>query len=757
MANVTATKPKISNRPGTPIEPGPPTPTATLEGELGALRSDLRLLDERLAGAVEQLRVALGGTDATQRGLIIEEGDVDRWLSSLGSGEAQGLEAGIAAPGESGGRLGKLRSVFGLNNLQLSTILTALAPEVDLAYGNLYAYVQDDVTRKNPTLDLVATLWCQSPVERVLARRLLEGSGALRRHLLVEAEQSGSPVLSWPLHLDARIASYLLSSDEPDPQLAGAAVVLRPQAEQGVIAAYDPQVQSLAQLVELHAAPHPQDSAQTADAATRRGLVGWLRGPERAGKLDTARQLAASLGTALVIIDTPLLVATQGDLYKRLYRAFREAQLQEAVLLWRDADTLAAMKEGASPEWPPELARLLQNWQGCVLFDVGAVAPLHLPSGPLSILLEFPAPSNDERRRLWERALAGTRLGADVDLGLITGAFRLTGEQIASAADTARHSAAWQAATAGLQEDGHVTMHDLLTSCRANSNRGLGAVARHITPMYTWADLVLPADRLAQLHEMCLHVRFGPLVFEHWGFEQKLSRGRGLSMLFAGQPGTGKTMAAEVIATDLGLELYKIDLSTVVSKYIGETEKNLEKIFNEGQTSNAILFFDEADSLFGKRSEVKDAHDRYANIETSYLLQRMEEYDGIVILATNLRKNLDDAFIRRLHGAIEFPMPEEQDRLEIWRRTFPREAPLGPDIALEFLAKGFKLSGGNIKNIVLESAFYAAEAGASIGMAHLVRATRREHQKIGRLLHIDDFGPYADMIKGANPVEMPNL
>jgi SpoVK/Ycf46/Vps4 family AAA+-type ATPase len=290
-------------------------------------------------------------------------------------------------------------------------------------------------------------------------------------------------------------------------------------------------------------------------------------------------------------------------------------------------------------------------------------------------------------------------------------------------------------------------MRDLMNACRAHSNQGLGVLARKVIPVYTWADLVLPGERLAQLREMCLHIRYGPLVFEEWGFDRKLARGKGLNVLFAGPPGTGKTMAAEVLATDLGLELYKIDLSGVVSKYIGETEKNLEKIFHEGQTSNAMLFFDEADSLFGKRSEVKDSHDRYANLETSYLLQRMEEYDGIVILATNLRKNLDDAFIRRMHGAIEFPMPEEPDRLEIWRRTFPPEAPLAEDVDFTYFAKRFKLSGGNIKNIVLEAAFFAADAGTAISMVHLVRAVRREHQKIGKLIHADDFGPYAYLTK----------
>jgi len=230
--------------------------------------------------------------------------------------------------------------------------------------------------------------------------------------------------------------------------------------------------------------------------------------------------------------------------------------------------------------------------------------------------------------------------------------------------------------------------------------------------------------------------------------------GKGLNVIFAGPSGTGKTMSAGIIAGELRMDLYKIDLSTVVSKYIGETEKNLERIFTEAGESNAILFFDEADSLFGKRSEVKDAHDRYANIETGYLLQKMEEYDGIVVLATNLRKNLDEAFIRRMHFIIEFPFPEEEDRYEIWRRVFPKAVPLGEDVDLRFMARQFKMSGGNIKNIALAAAFLAAgdeQENPTIGMNQLIRATRREYQKLGKLCTESDFGPYFNIIRDIEP------
>jgi SpoVK/Ycf46/Vps4 family AAA+-type ATPase len=250
------------------------------------------------------------------------------------------------------------------------------------------------------------------------------------------------------------------------------------------------------------------------------------------------------------------------------------------------------------------------------------------------------------------------------------------------------------------------------------------------------------------LREICVQVRHRRTVLETWGFDKHLAMGKGVNVLFAGQSGTGKTMAAEIIAADLGLELYKVDLSGMVSKYIGETEKNLDKVFTAAREANAILFFDEADALFGKRSEVKDAHDRYANIEVGYLLQKMEEYDGIVILASNLRKNLDDAFVRRLHVAIDFPFPEEPDRRRIWRKVFPADAPLGPDVDLDHLAKQFKLAGGNIRNIALLSAYLAAEDGEVIGMNQIVRAIKREYQKLGKLVTEAEFGHYLRTIRG---------
>jgi SpoVK/Ycf46/Vps4 family AAA+-type ATPase len=277
-----------------------------------------------------------------------------------------------------------------------------------------------------------------------------------------------------------------------------------------------------------------------------------------------------------------------------------------------------------------------------------------------------------------------------------------------------------------------MTLADLYQACRAQSSLNLGALAVKTEPRYGWDDLIVPPEQVAQLREICSHVRHGYCVFSQWGFQRKVGYGRCLSALFTGPPGTGKTMAAQVIARELGLDLYRVDLSGVVSKYIGETEKNLSKIFKEAETSNAILFFDEADALFGKRTEVSDAHDRYANIETSYLLQKMEEYEGVVLLSTNLRENMDEAFTRRIRFIVEFPFPDAASRRRIWKGHFPEEAPVG-ELDYDFLAAEFAITGGSIRNAVLSAAFYAAEAGEAISMGHVLHGIRREYEKIGKV------------------------
>jgi SpoVK/Ycf46/Vps4 family AAA+-type ATPase len=283
-----------------------------------------------------------------------------------------------------------------------------------------------------------------------------------------------------------------------------------------------------------------------------------------------------------------------------------------------------------------------------------------------------------------------------------------------------------------------LTADDLWQACISQVTCNVGPLAQRLTPSYSWDDIVLPADMMQQLCEIADQVVTRSQVYGKWGFGVRLTRGRGISALFSGPSGTGKTMAAEILARHLQLELYRIDLAGVVSKYVGESEKNLRTVFDAAEQSGAILFFDEADALFGKRTEVRDSHDRYANIEVNYLLQRMEEYRGLAILCTNRRSSLDRAFLRRLRFLVEFPFPDPESRRLIWQKSFPPEAQV-EQLDLETLAR-LEISGGNIHNIVLNAAFLAAGEQSSIGMRHLLHAARREYSKIDKLLTENEFG-----------------
>jgi SpoVK/Ycf46/Vps4 family AAA+-type ATPase len=313
--------------------------------------------------------------------------------------------------------------------------------------------------------------------------------------------------------------------------------------------------------------------------------------------------------------------------------------------------------------------------------------------------------------------------------------------QIVEAAEVARLAAAGR----GAELPGPP---DLDFGARQASSSRLGELAARIPPGFGWSDLVVPDKPRELLMSISAYLRHRDRVLSDWGYEKTVARTQGLKVLFAGDSGTGKTMAAQVLAAELGLEIFRVDLATVVSKYIGETEKNLDRIFGAAEGSNAILFFDEADALFGKRSEVGDSHDRYANIEVAYLLQKMEGYPGAVILATNFRRNIDDAFVRRLDFVIDFPFPEAEDRRAIWERVLPPDAPLGDDLDLEFLAQNFKLSGGAIRNCSLSAAFQAADDGEVIEMRHLVRAVAQEYGKQGRLTLEADFEHFHALIRG---------
>jgi ATPase family associated with various cellular activities (AAA) len=629
-----------------------------------------------------------------------------------------GLEVGRSdVPG-----LAALEKEFGLVELDLALLVIAVAPELDLRYERLYAYLQDDVTRRRPTVDLALGLLCPSIEAKIGARTRFSANAPLLRHgllrLIPDPSHIDPPLLALAMKPDELVVRVVSGVEAPDSRLASFVRLVRTTTEQAAPPLDDRTKGALGALAD-----------RWRETPARTHL--HLHGPPGSGRRRAAETVAAIAGLTLLEVDLARAIEERANLDDVIPLLFREARVRGAALY------LAGTHLLQDPERALERAILLDELEehpGPVVLGGSSPWPVgRRPEGLVSI--ELPVPEPGVRSVAWSDALAriGQGLG-DIDLRTLAERYRLTPGQIDEAVAVAGADATWAAALSGSAASGPnpLALEDLAAAARSRSATDLARLARRVTPIHVWEDLVLPPDAVIQLRELCARVTGRHRVLEEWGFGRKLSLGRGVNALFAGPSGTGKTMAAEIVAGELGLELYKIDLSGVVSKYIGETEKNLDRIFQAAEGASAILFFDEADALFGRRSEVRDSHDRYANIEISYLLQKMEEHDGVAILASNLRQNLDESFVRRLSFTVHFPFPEEAERLEIWRGIWPDETPLAPDVDLGSLAARFKLSGGNIRNVSLSAAFLAAQDGGTVTMAHLSQAIRREFQKLGK-------------------------
>ncbi|HET6550364.1 MAG TPA: AAA family ATPase, partial [Solirubrobacter sp.] len=594
-------------------------------------------------------------------------------------------------------RLGAVVAALGLDLLEAAVLAVCAATELNPRYGRLYAYLQDDVTRKLPSPRLVGQLLEGEGLSSADVMAAFDSEGRLRRlgalKLLGDAQ---TPLAERPVKVADRLAAALLGGrmDEP-PQPTRLRLVERP--------AHDPGRGEAVAIV-------------TALLARESHLPIVLAGP------DAASLLAVAYGK-------PLVAVSVRDLDARDVMA-------EAALIGALEDRPIVL-EGLEDVEPGDRARVLRaieaRGERTVIAAPSRTAALALGERTV-LLVEAASPSFAERRQAW------ADLTGSAETGDVAAKFRLSMTQIMEAAEVARLSA--RARGASVPEPS-----DLDMGARQASSSRLGELAARLPPGFRWEDLVVPEKQRELLQSISAYLRHRDRVLSDWGYEKTVARTQGLKVLFAGESGTGKTMAAQVLAAELGLEIFRVDLATTVSKYIGETEKNLDRIFGAAEGSNAILFFDEADALFGKRSEVGDSHDRYANIEVAYLLQKMEGYPGAVILATNFRRNIDDAFVRRLDFVIDFPFPEAEDRRRIWERVLPAEAPRADDVDLDFLSEKFKLSGGAIRNCSLAAAFQAADDDSPISMRHLVRAVAQEYGKQGRLTLEADFERFHDVIR----------
>ncbi len=633
--------------------------------------------------------------------------------------------------------LPQLASLFGLNSFEKQCVLICLAPEIDSKYEKLYAYLQDDISRKSPSIELTLNLLCQTDKEKIRARTLFLPQASLLKsnilHIDRTTQNQKTTLLSEFLRIDERIVNFLLGINSLGHGIESFSKLVFPVPEAKELHLSQKIITQLIKLTKNHL----EDSG-----AHINKLIYYFHGPYGSGKQSLAEVICSELNIPIIIADLEALLSKELPFENSLRLLFREALLQPSAIYINNLHCLLGEEE----KYKSYIKMLINTIEEFSWLTFLAGESSWEPAGSFNennfIKIDFPVPNYGTRSKYWKSITnGGIGFSEDVKFEELATKFRFTPGQINDALTAARNLVRLKDTN-----NPEITMGDLYKGCRAQCNQKLGTLARKVSSKYTWGDIVLPTDVICQLRAICDQVKFKDTVYEKWGFGQKLSLGKGLNALFSGHSGTGKTMAVEIIANELQLDLYKIDLASVVSKYIGETEKNLSKIFQEAENSNAILFFDEADALFGKRSEVKDAHDRYANIEVGYLLQKMEEYDGVSILATNLKQNMDDAFLRRLHFLVDFPFPDDKYRYHIWSKVFPEDTPVNKDIDLKFLSTHFKISGGNIKNIAVNSAFLAAADSGVVKMKHIMEATKQEYKKIGRHFIKSDLGEYANLV-----------
>jgi hypothetical protein len=584
--------------------------------------------------------------------------------------------------------------LFRLGEFERDVLLLCLGAELDPALRRCYGYVQDDAARQRATPNLALRLFLRGEEQMHAAWHAFQPSAPLRFHGLIEASAEDSS-LSRVIGLPERVSIYLQGFNRIDPEVSAwlRPVTVEPHAE-------------AAQLASLEAWVRRELSGGCAPRLNLIGVPG-------SGRRALARALCQRLGLDLHAVELGALSAARPE---RLALLGREAVLSQTAL-YLDLSDADLLRE------PGHKALLDSIVERVPMFVFVASRKGHGFAVPLPrVTLEKPDAA--AQLELWCRTLANSAELAPELENLV--------EQFSFGPSDIEAIATQAELRASVRQTDAVSAEDLRVSCREHGTATLDGLAQRLEPRHGWDDIILPRETRTQLEEVAGQVAQRAFVYGEWGFGAKLSRGRGISALFAGPSGTGKTMAAEVLATHLGLPIYRIDLSGVIDKYVGETEKNLSRVFEAAEQSGAILFFDEADALFGKRSEVKDSHDRYANIEINHLLQRMEDYRGLAILATNMKAHLDQAFLRRLRFVIDFPFPDLQERLAIWETAFPPNA-AREGLDLRALSR-LELTGASIKNIALNAAFLAAGKQTPITMGHVFRAAKREYSKMEKLM-----------------------
>lgn len=667
------------------------------------LAESLRMLDRALGAAIAEVECTFNrdAASASFRGLSVSPADAARlfalvpghsaWSTPASpEGQPRFMRKGEASP------LATLRRCFTLDAFETDALLIAASPDLDQRYERLFGLLQDDVTRRRPTLATITHLAATQPGPQWQGHgRLFSGTSTLLRSGLariVADPAHGFPTLgAHYLLADPQVVHYLAGQDTLDLALQAFCDVYPPAAP----ACFEATWRRHSDLPRALLEPGPGVIRFT-------GATAWER-------RHLAHAVATRWGMGLMCVRADAGKGRAIQAVQELERAQLAARLRDAILF---------VEQGTGePQEDPVHAPRASTGGLCIVSSPASGDARGTPT------YEVRLPSASERLARWQGHLDATgRRAAAHDLEEVAREFKLDAEQTDSAAAEA-------CATPG---DPTVSRKSLFEAARRPLSLRLPPTLFAIEPRARWRHLVLTEDATAQLREICVHARERSRVLDDWGFGAASSRGHGVSVLFSGTSGTGKSTACEALAAELGRSLLKIDLSQTVSKYVGESEKHLAEVFDIAERSGAVLMFDEADALFGKRTTVSDAHDRYANIEVSYLLQRIEAFRGILVLTTNMQANIDPAFVRRLQFIVEFVFPDARQREKIWRISVPPRAPCDPDLDFEALAQRYAVAGGSIRNIALSAAMLAAGRGEDIAMRHMAHGARREYQKLGK-------------------------
>jgi len=611
-------------------------------------------------------------------------------------------------------RIQRLRARFTLTPAQVDVVLLALLPELDLRYGRIFGYLRDDASRCAPPIHLIGQMVHEKAPTLEEKSALFEPAGNLMRWRIVNVNSDDHSV-----RIDDRIASFLLGHDDSDRTLEHVVHSIPAGLTWDELFEGEPMKSALRAFAEH-------------DTAVPSVVV--LHGAAGSGRSAAARAISASRGLGLLSFEVERALRDPSRWDSLLTLAYREALLQNAALYFDGVEKLEA--EGCPSALADSLTELAEEMPLLTFLATETTGEgsrhVRYPR------FDFTMPHFELRRAIWVSHLPQTTAIGDRQAAAekLAAAFQLSAAQIVEAI-AAAEALARRRSVASPQ----ITLDDLHEACRRQSGRRLLGFARRIEPKrgLTLDDVVLSRPNKAQLRELSDRVRLRSRFDSEIHVGRTITHGEGLLVLFAGPSGTGKTLAAEVIANQQGVDLYKVDVSTVVSKWVGDTEKNLGKVFADAEASDALLFFDECDSLFGQRGDISDGRDRWANLQTNYLLQRVEEYSGVVILASNLRKNIDDAFLRRIQVIVEFPPPDPEQRLEIWKRSIADADVREED--LRKVADRFSLTGGSIRNVSIEAGYRAlAKDRMKLSLRDLIDAVTREYQKLGRPVTKGEFG-----------------